>query len=196
MEDSILKSTKKILGIRDDYTAFDLDVMTHINSTFAILEQIGIPLSGFKVEDDTLKWSDLSLPQDQLAMIKTYVYLKVRMLFDPPTTSFLIEAMNNQLQEHLYRISYLREASIPPLEVPPIVPVPIPAEGVTYASGTQATPVYVWIMPHNLGYHPAAVRFTTMDEETELEPEEITYADNNRILATWPTPTAGKWMVS
>lgn len=114
MEDSILKSTKKILGIVDDYTAFDLDVITHINSTFAIISQLGIgPPLGLLIEDSTSTWSDLDIPQDQLTMIRTYVFLRVRMLFDPPTTSFLIEATNKQIEEYETRLSYLREDLIP-----------------------------------------------------------------------------------
>lgn len=192
MEDSILKSTKKILNIKDDYTAFDLDILTHINATFAVLSQIGIgPTSGYIIDDDTATWTDLALPTDQLNMIKTYIYLKVRMLFDPPSTSFHIEATTKQLDEYLQRLSYLREDLIP------LIPDEEEADlEVTYASGIQSTPVSVWIMDHNLGYEPAAVVFRTLDGETELEPEEIQYVNDNRILALWPESIAGTWRVS
>ena len=114
MEDSILKSTKKILGIAEDYTAFDLDIITHINSTFSILSQIGIgPVYGFAIEDDVALWSDINLPRNELGMVRTYMFLKVRMLFDPPATSFLIEAMNKQIEEFEVRLSYIREGLIP-----------------------------------------------------------------------------------
>lgn len=110
MEPSILTSTKKILGLSEDYTAFDLDVITHINTAFSVLNQLGIgPALGFAIEDKSAVWSDLALPQNQLSMVRTYIYLKVRMLFDPPNTSFLIEAMNNQIQEHEWRLSTFRE---------------------------------------------------------------------------------------
>lgn len=113
MENSILTSTKKILGIQEDYTAFDLDIITHINSTFSILNQLGVgPSDGFYIEDNSDLWTELGLPENQIRMIRTYMYLKVRMLFDPPTTSFAIEAMNKQIDEHEARLSYFREAEI------------------------------------------------------------------------------------
>jgi hypothetical protein len=111
MESSILTSTKKILGVSSDYTAFDLDIITHINSTFSILNQLGIgPVDGFMIEDDEAEWDDLEIPQNQLNMARTYIYIKVRMLFDPPATSFLIEAMNKQIEEHGWRLNTLRES--------------------------------------------------------------------------------------
>ncbi len=114
MESSILISTKKILGVAANYTAFDLDIITHINSAFSILNQLGIgPLMGFAIEDDTKLWDDLVLPQNQLSMVKTYIFIKTRMLFDPPTTSFLIEAMSKQIEEHEWRLGVFRDELIP-----------------------------------------------------------------------------------
>ena len=114
MENSILKSTKKILGVAADYTAFDLDIITHINSVFSILHQLGIgPDEGFAIEDSTDEWSDYVVPAFQLTLIKTYIYLRVRMLFDPPGTSYLIEAMNKQIQEYEWRLNVNRENLLP-----------------------------------------------------------------------------------
>lgn len=111
---SILNDTKKILGINDDYPAFDLDIITHINSTFSLLNQLGIgPSDGFVVNDVSEVWTDIGVPVKQERMIRTYLYLKVRMLFDPPTTSFLIEAMNKQIEEHEHRLSWFREELVP-----------------------------------------------------------------------------------
>lgn len=118
MEDSILNSTKKILGIGADYTAFDLDILTLINSTLSIVEQLGISFEpDFAVEDETASWSDLELPQNQLNLIRTYVFLKVRMLFDPPNTGYLIDAMNKQIAEYETRLNLLREEALPPTVV-------------------------------------------------------------------------------
>ena len=64
------------------------------------------------------------------------------------------------------------------------------------ASGEQATPAQVWIMDHDLGSYPAGIRFTSLDGETEYEPEEVQYTTLNRILALWPEAIAGKWFVS
>lgn len=122
MEESILTSTKKILGIAESYTAFDLDIITHINAAFSILSQLGIgSADGFMIEDDSADWIDFEdVLQSQLNMVRTYVFLKVRMLFDPPTTSFLIEAMNKQIDEYEWRLNMSRENEIPfPLVVIP-----------------------------------------------------------------------------
>lgn len=110
METSILKSTKKILGLAEDYTVFDLDVITHINSAFSTLTQLGVgPVEGFMIEDETADWSDFILDDLQYNSIKTYVYLRVRQLFDPPTTSYLIAAFNDQIKELEWRLNVHRE---------------------------------------------------------------------------------------
>lgn len=118
IEDSILKSTKKILGLSEQYNAFDLDIITHINSAISVLSQIGVgPGGGFAIEDESAVWSDLGELGDATNLIKTYLYLKVRILFDPPGTSYLIEALNKQLEEHEARISIFREARLMEEEV-------------------------------------------------------------------------------
>lgn len=130
MEESILKSTKKILGLDAAYTAFDLDVITHINAAFSILDQLGVgPLDGFSIEDDTTGWSEYVAPPNQLHLIKTYVYLKVRLLFDPPSTSFLINAYEEQLKEYEWRLNVMREVLIPPFE--PTFPEEVPYDYVS-----------------------------------------------------------------
>jgi len=114
MENSILLSTKKILGIAPDYTVFDLDIITHINSSLSIVSQLGVgPMGSMAIEDESTEWDDLDIPQNQLSLVRTYIFLRVRMLFDPPGTSFLIDAMTKQIQEHEYRLSYFREATVP-----------------------------------------------------------------------------------
>lgn len=125
MEESILTSTKKILGIAADYTAFDLDVITHINSAFSTLTQLGVgPAAGFVIEDNTLKWADFVDADDhQYSSVKTYVYLKVRMLFDPPSTSYVIDALNKQIQELEWRLNVHREETGWTDPDPPVVEV-------------------------------------------------------------------------
>jgi hypothetical protein len=110
MEQSILNSTKKILGISDDYTVFDLDIITHINSALSTLTQLGVgPASGFMIEDDTAEWADFIEDDIQYNAVKSYVYLKVRSLFDPPTTSYLISAVDKQIAEFEWRLNVHRE---------------------------------------------------------------------------------------
>ena len=113
MEASILTSTKKLLGLAEDYVIFDLDIITHINSAFANLTDLGIgPTMGFMIEDKSTLWSALIVPINQISMIKVFVALKVRMLFDPPGTAFLIEAMEQQIKELEWRLSAAREATV------------------------------------------------------------------------------------
>lgn len=114
MEQSILTSTKKILGIHDDYETFDLDIITHINMAFSTLNQLGVgPESPiFTITDNNSVWADVGLSDHMESLVKTYVYLKVRMLFDPPSTSFVIEAMNKQVAELEWRISNYRETEL------------------------------------------------------------------------------------
>lgn len=113
MTSSILNSTKKILGLDFDYTPFDLDIITHINAAFSVLNQLGLgPLDGFMIEDDQADWGEFQVPQNQLNLVKTYIYLKVRTLWDPPTTSYLIEATNKQIAEIEWRLNVFREGDI------------------------------------------------------------------------------------
>jgi hypothetical protein len=110
METSILTSTKNVLGIAEDYTVFDLDIITHINTAFSTLTQLGVgPVNGFMIEDETAVWDDFIAGDDQYNSVKTYVYLRVRMLFDPPQTSYLITAMKDQISELEWRLNIHRE---------------------------------------------------------------------------------------
>ena len=110
MSDSILDSTKKVLGIEATYTAFDLDIMMHINSVFSKLHQLGIgPDEGFEIEDSVAVWGDFFGTEKKLNGVKTYVYLSVRLLFDPPTTSFAISAVQEQVKELEWRLNVYRE---------------------------------------------------------------------------------------
>lgn len=114
MEESILNSTKKILGLDADYEAFDLDVITHINAAFSLLNQLGVgPIQGFFIEDDSSTWDEFEVPANQLNLVKTYIFLKVRVLFDPPGTSFLLESANNQIKEYEWRLNVFREGELP-----------------------------------------------------------------------------------
>lgn len=113
MENSILKSTKKILGISPEYTAFDIDVITHINSVFTTLQQLGIgPVEGFMIEDDSLEWGAFLGDDLRLNSVKTYVYLRVRLLFDPPVSSFAITSLQEQVRELEWRLNVHREGEI------------------------------------------------------------------------------------
>ena len=102
--ESILTSIKKLLGIMSDYTNFDDDIIIHINTAFAMLNQLGVgPEGGFMIVDASSRWEDYTTEKN-LNMVKTYIYLKVRLLFDPPTSTALIESINRTLSEIEWRI--------------------------------------------------------------------------------------------
>lgn len=107
MEESILVSIKKDLGLSSDYTAFDTDILMFINGVFATLYQFGIESAKSKrVEDSEITWEEFFSEEiDLISLIHPYTYLKVRMLFDPPTNSFVLDNMNKQASEYEWRIN-------------------------------------------------------------------------------------------
>lgn len=106
MDDSILNTIKKQLGITEDYTVFDSDLIMHINSVFLTLSQLGVgPDEGFFIEGKTDSWADYIDEGVLLNSIKTYVYLKVKLLFDPPGSSYAVDAINNIIKELEWRIN-------------------------------------------------------------------------------------------
>lgn len=103
--DSILTSVKKMLGISKEYEHFDDDLIMHINSVFLILTQLGVgPKTGFIIEDDSTEWLDFIEDPTKLQMVKSYMYLKVKLLFDPPLSSAVIEATNRMISEFEWRL--------------------------------------------------------------------------------------------
>ena len=103
--DSILTSIKKLLGIEEEYTQFDTDIIMHINTVFTILTQVGVgPTKGFSIKDKTAVWSDFTEGAIDLNSIQTYIFLKVKLLFDPPTSSAVIESMNRSISELEWRL--------------------------------------------------------------------------------------------
>lgn len=106
--DSILTSIKKLLGIAEEYEHFDPDIVTHINSAFFTLTQLGVgPSEGFSINDASAKWDDFlsKVNSKNLEAVKTYVYLKVKLLFDPPLTSSVTEAIKGQISEYEWRLN-------------------------------------------------------------------------------------------
>lgn len=104
--DSILNSVKKILGITPEYEHFDADIIMHINSVFLILNQMGVgPESPFVIEDASATWDDFSSEINNIEMVKSYVGLKVRQIFDPPQGGAVSEALKNQIAEFEWRLN-------------------------------------------------------------------------------------------
>ena len=104
--DSILTSIKKLLGITEEYENFDQDIIMHINSAFMILNQLGVgPKSGFSISDKSSTWDEFIPESSNLEAVKTYVHLKVRLMFDPPLSSSVIEAIKSQINELEWRLN-------------------------------------------------------------------------------------------
>lgn len=104
--DSILTSIKKMLGITEEYEHFDQDIIIHINTVFMILNQLGVgPSEGFSIHDKNAIWSDFVSDMNKIEAVKSYMYLKVKLLFDPPLSSSVVESIKNQINELEWRLN-------------------------------------------------------------------------------------------
>lgn len=110
--ESILTSIKKLLGIHADDTSFDPDIIMHINSVFMILRQLGVgPEEGFAIEGEDALWTDFMPASAMLEGVKSYMYMKVRLLFDPPTTSSMFDSMKRLTDEFEWRLNVAAESA-------------------------------------------------------------------------------------
>lgn len=108
--DSILNDIKKLLGFDPDYKVFDTDIILHINSVFSTLRQLGIgPVDSFEITDESETWADFFAESKNFNDVRTYVWLRVKLLFDPPPTSFAIESFKKQAEEIEWRLNVTRE---------------------------------------------------------------------------------------
>lgn len=111
IDESILVTIKKMLGLDEEYTPFDMDITVFINTTLMTLCQMGVgPKEGFTISGYSETWADFLVNPVNLEAAKTYVYLQVRMMFDPPTNSFVMEAMKRQCEEMLFRLNVQAES--------------------------------------------------------------------------------------
>lgn len=117
MTESILDTIKKMLGLLPDYTAFDTDIVVNINSVFMTLNQLGVgPEEVFSIEDNSVAWSAFLTDISKYSAVKTYIFLKVKLAFDPPTNSFYLAAIEKQISELEWRLSV--QVPIPPEVIP------------------------------------------------------------------------------
>lgn len=121
---SILTSTKKVLGVAEENKDFDVDISMHINSCLASLNQLGIgPDAGLMIEDDTTTWTDFIGTDPRLNMVQQYIYLRTRVVFDPPTSSWhAINSINAMIAELEWRLSVKREGESWTDPTPVVVP--------------------------------------------------------------------------
>jgi hypothetical protein len=111
--ESILTSIKKMLGIAEEYTQFDEDIIIYINSVFTTLMQLGVgPSTGFYIENDTAEWTDFVPDLTKIQAVKTYVFLKVKLLFDPASIgSSTLASYERQIQELEWRLNVIAEST-------------------------------------------------------------------------------------
>ena len=110
MEQSILNSIKKVIGLLPDDDSFDIDILMHVNSVFSTLTQLGVgPVEGFEIEDDTITWDAFTGTDPRLNFVKTYMYLTIKLIFDPPQNSFVTDSLNKRIEELGWRINVQRE---------------------------------------------------------------------------------------
>lgn len=110
--ESVLNTIKKMLGIADDYNYFDNDIIMHINSVLMTLNQLGVgPETPAYIKNELDTWEQIFGKTTNIEAIKSYIYLKVRLLFDPPTSSFVVESMNRQISEFEWRLNVQAESN-------------------------------------------------------------------------------------
>lgn len=120
IQDSILHDVKQMIGQDWEDTTFDLDITTHINAIWLDLEQLGVgPVAGYSISGADNKWSELIPPSNLLNAVKTYMYIRVRLVFDPPQTGPLVQALEKQVERLEFRINV--EAERPVVVVPDVV---------------------------------------------------------------------------
>ncbi len=108
MDESILDSVKRAVGLDTTDEVFDGELIMYINLVFTILNQIGVgPTDSYTITDSNDVWSDFSSDSSVVMLVKTYMYIKVRLLFDPPTSSFLATALQDQATEYEWRLNIL-----------------------------------------------------------------------------------------
>lgn len=113
MEESILLTIKKMIGPSIDYPAFETDLIVHINTALMVLNQIGIgPVEGFQITGEDETWHDLIGDAKNLDAVKTYIYLRVRMAFDPPTTGATTDAFKEMIKEYEWRLNVQVDPSL------------------------------------------------------------------------------------
>ena len=103
--ESILTSIKKMLGYEEEFEEYDIDIMVHINSSFNTLTQLGAgPEDGFEIENELAKWSDFTTNKKIINKVKQYVYMNVKLIFDPPLSSWVADSMKSIIAESEWRI--------------------------------------------------------------------------------------------
>lgn len=183
--DSILDTIKKMLNVPKEETHFDVDIIVGINSAFMVLNQLGVgPKNTFYIEDSTAKWNDFQRGYADLNPIKTVIYLRTRLVFDPPSNGFVAEAIERQIDELEWRLK-IRSEELGEL---PGLPDPEASPEKTYVH-IQNVPGKTWSITHNLNKFPSV---TSVDENNNVVYGEVSYVDNNRAVVKFTQAYRGR----
>jgi hypothetical protein len=159
-QESILDSVKKVLGFDAEYTAFDVDILLYINSAFGSLKQLGVGSdTGFVISDNTTLWVQYVTSMSYLGMVKQYICMAVKLAFDPPGTSFGINAIQEQIRELGWRICVAVEAEVPPSD-------PFAVAEILELAGEDAVVFEGGVMPTFF-----APKVKTLEWETVITPD-------------------------
>lgn len=111
--DSILDTIKQLLGISSDQTHFDTDIIVHINRAISRLRRLGVgPAKGYRITDRHGTWNDIIQDSEKLEDVKTFVYLKVKLIFDPPLSSAAVTAMKEEVKELEWELNVTAESTL------------------------------------------------------------------------------------
>ena len=109
VEDNVLDTTKLLLGVETDDDSYDVELITHINSIFFVLQQLGVgPVAGFEIKDNTTPWSEF-IGEDMVNGVRSYMGMRVKLLFDTPATGPLTTALENQVAQMEWRLNMQME---------------------------------------------------------------------------------------
>jgi hypothetical protein len=183
--ESILTSIKKMLGIEEAETHFDPDIIVHINTTFMTLNQLGVgPSTTFHIVDKSKTWADFLGDVTTAEAVKTYMYLQVKLLFDPPPTSYAIDAIERQLVKWEWRLNTQVESGV------------IYTNEIIVSVGNEVTYVHVqlatrstWTIIHNLHSRPSV---TVVDTSGTVMVGEVVYISDDEIHVNFTEGRSGK----
>lgn len=189
MTDSILLTVKKMLGIAEEYHAFDIDIITNINSVFLTLNQLGVgPKDPYQIAGVDEVWTDF-VDSKTVPGIQTYIYLKTRLLFDPPTNSFLVENVNKQISELEFRMNVQVDTKYPEEEEPSTPIEPDDSEEMVELTPEEVKFIYENVIKKGDVSALSELIDRSDDDWSEITPDEVREIYKNALNSAAPTIT-------
>lgn len=173
--ESILGTIKKMLNVHPDEKHFDQDIIVGINSAFMVLNDLGVgPDNTFYITDDTAVWNDFTRGGNEMNSIQTVIYLRTRLIFDPPANGFVAEAMERQIDELEWRLR-IRSEFMDGVNGPN----PEPEVHDKTFIFTQSTPSREWVIEHDLNKYPSV---TVVDHANNEVKADISYLSPKEVI--------------